>query len=128
MASEDKPTIKLGVSSSEDNDTQCSVNETSLSTLEGVSIPVLPERGSHGRRLIEGFLEIVRLTIYISGLGASFLFSSIVGELHPPRNMFDTDRVRFLLSVSLLMFLGALGLASFLMLLLIFNAVEVAER
>ncbi len=42
--------------------------------------------------------------------------------------MFDTDRVRFLLSLSLLMSLGALGLASFPMLLLIFNAVEVAER
>jgi Ca2+/Na+ antiporter len=86
------------------------------------------ERDSYGKRVIDGFLEINRLVIYIAGLGASFIFSSIISQLQTPSNSFDTEKVRLFLSVSWLLFLVALGLACLLTLLLIFNAVEVAER
>lgn len=112
------------------SDNEALTTETSSSDRQGIpaSQSALGERDIHGKRVIEGFLEITRLVIYISGLGASFIFSSILSQLQPPSNWFDIDKVRFLLAVSWLMFLAALGLACFLTLLLIFNAVEVAER
>lgn len=82
----------------------------------------------HGERVIEGFKEISSLVVVISTVGAGFMFSSILGEIKPPASTFGVDRVRLFLVLSWGSFMLALGLASFLTLLLIFNSIEVAGQ
>lgn len=104
-------------------------NNTPASNLKRIPMPksTQQEKYSHGKRVIHGLQEIGKVMIYITSLGASFIFSSITSELEPSYNSFDTNKMRLLLTVSWLLFMTALGLACFLMLLVIFYGADIAK-
>jgi hypothetical protein len=100
-----------------------------MSNLKRMEIPESAQRAkySHGKRVIDGLLDISKVMIYITSLGASFVFSSITSELQPSYSSFNIKKMRLLLTVSWLLFVTALGLAYLVMLLAIFNGPEMAK-
>jgi len=110
------------------SDNQIFTNETSSNPIDlSTSESTQRQRYSHGKRVIDGFLVITKVMIYIASLGASFLFSSIISEPQPSSTSFGSKKMRFLLTLGWLLFLTTLGLSCLLTLLIIFNTVEIAE-